>query len=178
LSGELFAKSCNKLNRQMVNGSKHKSPRKGFKTCHTSGEVLMMTVETYVRDAFLAALMLTGTIEGAEHAVSGAIATSGCGGGMPELLVATAKCAVLQLREERLRHAEIPSSLPPELQRVFLLRWVSRNCFVLRMLLGFTAEISSEILNLDRSEFDEALRCALSDLPRLAGIQSTLTCPS
>ena len=39
----------------------------------------MIAGEIQVRDAFLAALMLTGTIEAAEHAVSDAIATSGCG---------------------------------------------------------------------------------------------------
>ena len=133
-----------------------------------------MTVENYVRDAFLAALMLTGTFERAEQAVSDAIATSGCGGDVTELLVATAKCAMTQLQDECLRQAEIPASLPSELQRLFLLPWVSRTCFVLRMLLGFTAEISSEILNLGRDEVDEALCIALSDLPRLAGIQSAL----
>ncbi len=37
----------------------------------------VLTVEAYVRNAFLAALMLTGTIEGAEQAVSDATATSG-----------------------------------------------------------------------------------------------------
>jgi len=136
------------------------------------------TVETYVRDAFLAALMLTGTIEGAEQAVSDAIATSGCEGGVAELLVATAKCAMTQLQDECLRQAEIPSNLPPELQRLFLLPWASRNCFVLRMLLGFTAEMTSEILNLRRDEVDEALCLALGELPRLAGIQSALICSS
>ena len=134
-----------------------------------------MTVETYVRDAFLAALMLTGTIEGAEQAVSDAIATSECGGGVAELLVATAKCAMTQGQEECLRQAEKPSSLPPELQRLFLLPRASRNCFVLRILLGFTAEMSSEILSLGRDEFDEALCFALSELPRLAGMQSAVT---
>ena len=133
-----------------------------------------MTVETYVRDAYLAALLLTGTIEGAEQAVSDAIATSGCGGGVTQLLVATAKCAMTQRQDECLRQAEIPSSLPPELQRLFLLPWASRRCFVLRMLLGFTAEMTSEILSLGRDEVDEALCLALSDLPRLAGIQSAL----
>ncbi len=133
-----------------------------------------MTVEAYLRNGFLAALMLTGTIEGAERAVSDAIATSGCGGGVAELLVATAKCAVTQLQDECSRQAEIPSSMPPELQRLFLLPWAGRICFVLRMLLGFTAETSSEILNLGKDEVDEALCLALSNLPRLAEIQSAL----
>jgi len=40
------------------------------------------------------------------------------------------------------------------------------------MLLGFSAEMSSEILSLGSDEVDEALYLALSDLPRLAEIQS------
>jgi hypothetical protein len=130
-------------------------------------------VEIHVRDAFLAALMLTGTIDAAEQAVSEAIATSGCGVAVGGLLVATARCAI-QLRDEFLPRAEIPPSLPPELQRLFLLSSVGRNCFVLRMLMGLTPEMSSGILNLHRDEVDEALRRALSDLPRLAGLQSAL----
>lgn len=94
-----------------------------------------MTAEIDGRDAFLAALMLTGTIEAAERAVSDAIAASGCGVTVDELLVATAKCAI-QLRDECLPQAAIPSSLPPELQRLFLLSSVSRNCSVLRTLMG------------------------------------------
>ncbi len=88
-----------------------------------------------------------------------------------ELLVATANFAI-QLRDEPLPQAEIPSSLPPELQRLFLLSTVGRDCFVLRMLMGLTAEVSSEVLKVDRNEVDEALCRALSDLPGLAGIQN------
>lgn len=137
----------------------------------------MIPVETHVGDAFLAALMLTGTIEGAEQAVSEAIATLGCGVSVDELLVATAKCAI-QLRDKCLPEVEIPSSLPPELQRLFLLSSVGRDCFILRMLMGLTLEMSSEILNKDRDELDEALCRALSDLPGLAGIPSAQARPT
>jgi hypothetical protein len=133
----------------------------------------MMAAEIDVRGAFLAALMLTGTIEAAGLAVSEAIATSGGGVALDELLVATAKCAI-QIRHESLLRAEIPSSLPIELQRLFMLSPVGRKCFVLRTLMGLTLEMSSGILNLHRDEADEALCRALSDLPRLAGVQSAL----
>ena len=126
-----------------------------------------ITQEAHVRDAFLAALMLTGSIEAAEGAVSEAIATSGSGVPEDELLVATANCA-LQHRDQCLPQ-EISSSLPPELQRLFLLPSAGRKCFVLRILMGLTLEMSSEILNLKRDEFDEALCRALHDLPRLSG---------
>jgi hypothetical protein len=130
-----------------------------------------MAAETHVRDAVLGALLLTGSIEAAERAVSNAIATLECGITVDELLIATARCAI-QLRNERLPQAEIPSSLPPELQRLFLLSSVDRTCFVLRILMGLTLEVSSGILNVSRDEVDEAVCHALSDLPRLAGVQS------
>jgi len=114
--------------------------------------------------------MLTGTIEAAEQAVSEAIATSGCDFAVDETLVATAKCA-LQIDDEGLRRAEIPSSLPPELQRLFLLSSIGRRCLVLRMLMGLTLENICGILNLHRDEVDGALCRALSDL---AGVQSAL----
>jgi hypothetical protein len=69
----------------------------------------------------------------------------------------------------------MPSSLSPELQRLFLLSFVGRDCFVLRMLMGLTLEMSSEILNVDRDEVDEALCRTLIDLPGLAGISK---CPA
>jgi hypothetical protein len=129
----------------------------------------MMAAEIDVRGAFLAALMLTGTIEAARLAVSEAIATSGGGVALDELLVATAKCAI-QIGDGCLRWAEIASSLPPELQRLFMLSSVGRKCFVLRILMGLTLEVTSEILNLPKDEVDEALCRALSELPGLAAI--------
>jgi len=130
----------------------------------------VIAVEIQVRDAFLAALMLTGTIEAAEQSVSGAIATLGWGVAVDELLVATAKCAI-QIPDGCLQGPEIPSSLPAELRRLFLLSSVGRKCFVLRILMGLTLEVTSGILNLPEDEVDEALCRALSDLPGLAGIR-------
>jgi hypothetical protein len=132
-----------------------------------------MATESDVRDAFLAALMLTGTVEAAEQAVSEAIATLGSVIAVDELFVATAKCAT-RISGRCSPRAEIPTSLPPELQRLFLLPPVDRKCFVLRILMGFTLETSSGILNLRRDEVDAALCRALCDLPRLAGVQSAL----
>jgi hypothetical protein len=130
----------------------------------------VVALELHLRDAFLAALMLTGSIDAAEQAVSEAIATSGCDVAMDEMLVATAKCAI-QIDDEGLRRAEIPSGLPPELQRLFLFSSIGRRCLVLRMLMGLTLENICGILNLQRDEVDGALCRALSDL---AGVQSAL----
>ena len=129
----------------------------------------MIAAEIQLRDALLAALVLTGTIEAAEQALSEAIATLGCSVAVNELLVATAKCAI-QIGGGCLPMAEIPSSLAPELRRLFLLSAVGRKCFVMRILMGLTLETTSGILNLHKDEVDDALCRALSDLPRLAGI--------
>lgn len=126
-----------------------------------------MTAENQIREAFLAALMLTGTAEAAEQAVTDAIGNSECDGALDELPVATAKRA-MQLRDRGLPQAELPTNLPPELQRLFSLSTLGRDCFVLRMLMGLTPEVISGILNLDRDEVDEALCRALSHLPHLA----------
>jgi len=60
--------------------------------------------------------MLTGAIDAAEQAVSEAIVTSRCDVAMDEMLVAAAKCAI-QIDDEGLRRAEIPSGLPPSVSR-------------------------------------------------------------
>ena len=113
--------------------------------------------------------MLTGTIEAAEQAVSDAIARSRCGVAVEELLVATAKCAV-QLRDGFCPGVGIPSILPPELRRLFSLSSVDRQCFVLRMLMGLTQQVTSGILILHKDEVDQALCRAVRDLSR--GAQS------
>jgi hypothetical protein len=130
----------------------------------------MMATEIDVRRAFCAALILTGSLEAAEDAVLDAIATSECQAN--ELLVATAKCAI-QLRDECLPRPEMCCSLlPPELHRLFLLSPAGRKCFVLRILMGLTLEMTAGILNLHRDEVDQVLCRVLNDLPRLAGVQS------
>ena len=129
----------------------------------------MIAAESDVRGAFLAALILTGSPDAAEAAVLDAIATSGCE--MDELFVATAKCAI-QRSGECLPQPQILSSLPIELQRLFLLAPTGRKCFVLRILMGLTLQITSEILNLRTDEVDESLCLAVSQLPSLVGIQN------
>jgi hypothetical protein len=136
----------------------------------------LIPAEIDVRRAFLAALLLTGSAEAAESALSDAIATSECD--VNELLVATAKCAIklpIQLPDRCLPRPEI-SSLPSELQRLFLLSPIGRKCFVLRILMGLTREVSYGLLDLQCDEVDQALCRALSDLPSLAGIPNG--CPT
>jgi len=127
-----------------------------------------MTVEMKtgeaLHEAFRAALVLTGSIEAAECAVTDAIATSAPDFADDTLLVETARSAI----QRRTNFSEQPaaiSMLPVELRGLFLLSSTSRDCFVLRALLGLPSEACTGILNLSKDEIDEALCAALLDLP-------------
>lgn len=122
----------------------------------------MRAVEAHFGPAFLSALMLTCSFKGAERAVADAIATLPPDATANDLLIATAKCAVEQGESADQVHTR--DRLPPELGRLLLLSPMSRKCFVLRMLLRFTAELSSRILGLRSSELEKELWQALQDL--------------
>jgi hypothetical protein len=126
--------------------------------------VEMKTGET-LHEAFRAALVLTGSIEAAECAVTDAIATLGPDFAGDTLQVETARSAI-QHRTNFSEQPEAISMLPVELQALFLLSSTSRDCFVLRALMGLTSEVSAGILNLSKDEIDEALCEALFDLPQ------------
>lgn len=130
-----------------------------------------MIADINVGEAFHVAQLLTGNMQAAERAVSDAIATSDCGVTEEQLLLASAKYAI-QLSDRISPMAEVSSSLPLELQRLFLLSRVCRDCFVLRILMGLNAEMSSRVLNLPREEMDEGLCLALSELSRFARTES------
>jgi DNA-directed RNA polymerase specialized sigma24 family protein len=83
------------------------------------------------------------------------------------LLVETAKAAI-QYRADFPTQSE-PALLqhPREFQRLLLLAPISRDCFILRVLLGINVGTCSRILRLGIEEFREALYAALQELPRL-----------
>jgi hypothetical protein len=58
--------------------------------------------------------------------------------------------------------------LPPELRRLFLLQPLSRDCFVLRILVGLSPEVCVEILDVSNTEFEDAVCAALNQLPLLS----------
>ena len=116
-------------------------------------------------EAFRSALILTGSIEAAERAVADGISTLGLDLAGDTLLVETARSAI-QRRTEYSDQPEALSILPLELQGLFRLSPIGRDCFVLRVLMGLTSEVSAGIMNLSKDETDEALYCALLDLPR------------
>jgi hypothetical protein len=124
-----------------------------------------MKIGEALDEAFRAAFVLTGSIEAAERAVADGITTLGFHLAGDTLLIETARFAI-QRRAEFSDEPEALSILPLELQGLFLISTICRDCFVLRMLVGLTAEVSAGILNLSKEEIDEALYCALLDLPR------------
>ncbi len=126
---------------------------------------VFMAQEPQIRDALLAALILTGSIEVAELAVSDAIAEVDFSFPGNQLLFETAKCA-LHLCNDALRQP--PSILPPELQSLFLLTAMRRHSFVMRVLMGFSMESCSAILNVHEDQVAEALYYALTEIPQLA----------
>jgi hypothetical protein len=125
-----------------------------------------MTLEVEIgktlNESFRAALVLTGSIEGAERAVTNAIAALGSGLSAHALLVETARSAF----QQRPCSGASSSILPVELQAVANLFPTHRYCFALRVLVGFDLKTCSEILTLPRYEVEQALCQSLLDLPR------------
>jgi len=120
-------------------------------------------------EAFRAALLLTASAEAAEHAVLGGIAALEFGHIADDVLLVETVKTVIQQRDDFPSQPEpTRSRLPRELQRLFLLAPISRDCFMLRVLLGIPIQTCSRILRLGIDEIREVLCAALQELPLLA----------
>ena len=118
--------------------------------------------------AFCAAFMLTGSMQAAEHAVLNGIAETECyGAGDDAFLLGTIKAAIQRRADSPHQSHQRCAQLPLELRRLFLLAPMSRDCFVLRILLRIRVEICSRILHRRVEEIEEVLCAALQDLARL-----------
>ena len=118
--------------------------------------------------AFCAAFMLTGSMQAAELAVLNGIAATECyGSGDDTLLLGTIKAAIQRRADSPHPSHQRCAHLPLELRRLFLLAPISRDCFVLRILLGIPVGICSRILHRRVEEIEEVLCAALQDLARL-----------
>jgi hypothetical protein len=114
--------------------------------------------------ALCTALLLTGGTKPAEAAVLDGIAELALGqlsGG--SLILESAKAAVQRRADLEDQSEPLLSMLP---RRLFLLVPKNRDCFVLRVLIGLTPELCSEMLNVPISEVEDALYTALQELPR------------
>ena len=118
--------------------------------------------------AFCAALMLTGSMQAAEHAVFNGIAATECYSAEDDaLLLETVKAAIRRRPDSLHQSQEPPAHLPLELRRLFLLTPISRDCFVLRILLGLAVGTCSRILHRGVEEIEDVLCASLQALPRL-----------
>src|SRR5258708_33328776 len=82
-------------------------------------------------------------------------------------LLETVKAAIQRRPYSAQQSQQPPSCLPLELRRLFLLAPISRDCFVLRILLGLTPRTCSRILHLTIEEAHQTLCAALEALPFL-----------
>lgn len=124
---------------------------------------LSETLEGAIRAAF----MLTGSTQAAERAVLNGIAATECSdAGDDAFLLETIKAAI-QRRADSPQAQQRCAHLPLELRRLFLLAPISRDCFVLRILLGIPVETCSRILHRGVEEIEDVLYAALQELPRL-----------
>jgi DNA-directed RNA polymerase specialized sigma24 family protein len=79
--------------------------------------------------------------------------------------------AVRSTIRRRTKSADAPDALellPPELRRLFMLQPLSRDCFVLRILVGLSPEVCAELLDVSVTELEEAVCVALNQLPLLS----------
>src|SRR5216683_1136140 len=83
------------------------------------------------------------------------------------MLTGSTKAAIQRRPGSTHQSQQPPSCLPLELRRLFLLAPISRDCFVLRILLGLTPRTCSRILHLTIEEAHQTLCAALEALPFL-----------
>jgi hypothetical protein len=118
--------------------------------------------------AFRAASILTVSTQAAEHAVLDGIAATEFDSVVDDVfLLETVKAAIRGRCDFPDQSQWLPSHLPLELRRLFLLAPTSRDCFVLQILLGITPRTCSAILHLTIEETQQALCSALQALPLL-----------
>jgi hypothetical protein len=131
-------------------------------------------VHKALEEAFRGAWFFTGSGETAEYAVLDGIAAMDFGPVADDLLIVeTVKSAMRRRADPASQSEETPSHLPWELQRLFLLAPVSRDCIVFRVLLGITVGSCSRMLRLEIEEFEQLLWAALQELPRLEARRPT-----
>src|SRR5260370_39030118 len=108
-----------------------------------------------VEEAFVAGLLLAGSLDAAEAAVLDGIAArqpdAPCG---DPLLEQTARLSIRR-RAEFPERSEGVSILPLELKRLLLLAPICRDCFILQVLIGLTPTTCSGILHLSQQECED-----------------------
>ena len=118
-----------------------------------------------VDKAFVAGLLLAGSLDVAEAAVLDGIAALEPDAPCGDTLVEQTAMSSIHRRAEFPERSEEVSILPLELKRLLLLAPTCRDCFILRVLIGLTPATCSGILHLSQQECEDALHLALQNLP-------------
>ena len=129
----------------------------------------METTSCTVHIAFRTALLLAGATKTAELAVLDGIDT--CENiSDRSLLIETVRSTI----RRRAESPDVPDGihlLPPELRRLLGLQPMSRDCFVLRILVQLPPEVCAEFLDISIADYEDALYGALNQLPRLSSFE-------
>lgn len=123
-----------------------------------------------IHKASLIALLLTGSVEEAENTVLEAIALFEVGQDAPEalLMITIAEAVRRPSSRQTYKRAKGRSSmLPWQLSAVLYLSPQLRHCYILRILLGWSREISADLLGIDTTQVDECTRTAVVRLARI-----------
>jgi hypothetical protein len=132
------------------------------------------TVQTAAITAFSTALLLGCDSGTAEVAVLDGIVA--CEDSSYWSLLIEAIRSALRIRTNFEQLPDSVQSLPTELRRLFELSSLSKDCFVLRILVGLSAEACTRLLKISATEFDDVLVAALKRVGFLAFHERTLSC--
>jgi hypothetical protein len=114
-----------------------------------------------INESFHAVLILTGSLEVAERAVTDAIGQVDLNDSGHALVVQSVRWAFCHTQGS----SKLCRTLPPELQALSFLSPIPRYCFVLRFLVGLDGRNCSDVLKLSDRDVDEALYQALLKTP-------------
>ena len=126
----------------------------------------MDTIPSALDMAFRTALLLTGNKRTAEAAVMDGIGS--CEDLSHRGLLVEAVRSTIRRRTKSANVPDALELLPPELHRLFMLQPLSRDCFVLRILVGLSPEVCAELLAVSITEFEDTVCAALNQLPLLS----------
>ena len=129
----------------------------------------MDTTSSAVHIAFRTALLLAGATKTAELAVLDSI--DACERISQRSLVIEAVRSTVRRRTESPAVPDGIKLLPPGLQCLWGLQPMSRDCFVLGILVQLAPEACAELLKISITEYEDALYGALNQLPLLSAFE-------
>jgi hypothetical protein len=126
----------------------------------------MDTIPNALDMAFRTALLLAGNTKTAEVSVMDGIGA--CEDLSHRGLLIEAVRSTIRRRTKSADAPDALELLPPEMRRLFMLQPLSRDCFVLRILVGLSPEVCAELLDVSITELEDAVCAALNQLPLLS----------